>query len=300
MLQLAGHSETVHTLAFAPDGRTLFSAGKDHTVRIWDVMAGSERAKIEGHAGAVLSLAVHPSGKLLASGAADKHFKLWQLPDGRPIEDFDCPKQMAAITGLGWLADRAGTLVMASGERMRPERGGELQLWNFNGKATARTIETDANGFWSLAVAPDPRVVAFGGGARRVGAWEMTRQKPRSFRLNSPSLAVALSPDGRLMASAVERTVLLFDVPKNREQAVLDGHKGLVRALAFAPSGRLLATGSQDQTVRFWSIHEAKAVPGPVYEWPIGGVHCLAFSPDGMLAAAGGDSGTIWVWDLDA
>lgn len=298
MLELRGHSGTVHALAFAADGRTLFSAGKDRTVRIWNLSEAAESARLEGHAGAVLSLAAHRNGKVLASGGSDCSLKLWRLPDGRPIDAY--PKQMASVTGVGWLPDRAGTLLMGCGERMQPERGGELRLWNFAENAKPKNLRLDAHGLWSLAVATQAPTVAWGGGTRLVAAWNITQQEPKIFRLSSPSLAVALSPDGSLLAASLDRTVKLFDLVKGREMTTLEGHKGLVRALAYSPAGRIFATGSQDQTVKFWSLENGAIQPGPVFQWPIGGVHALAFSPDGMLAAAAGESGSVWLWDLDA
>jgi WD40 repeat protein len=73
----------------------------------------------------------------------------------------------------------------------------------------------------------------------------------------------------------------------------------MVRALAFSPDGRLLASGGQDQTVRFWRLADSGVTPGPVYQWPIGAVHALTFSPDGMTAAAAGESGSLLIWDVE-
>lgn len=297
MLELRGHTGTIHALAFASDGRTLFTAGKDQTIRVWNVAEESEVSRLEGHAGSVLSLAVHRNGKVLASGGSDRSLKIWRLPDGRLIDAF--PKQMAAVTGVGWLPDRPGSLVMLCGERLQPERGGELRLWDLAEGSKPKNLRLDSNGFWSLAVAAHAPCIAFGGGARNVAAWNLTQQEPATFRIPSPSLAVAISPDGNLLACTVDRTVKLMDIARRREITTIEGHKGLVRALAFSPTGRILATGSQDQTVKFWSIENGMVQASPVYQWPIGGVHALAFSPDGMLAAAAGESGAAWIWDLD-
>lgn len=69
--------------------------------------------------------------------------------------------------------------------------------------------------------------------------------------------AVALSPDGRLLASA-ERgpacAVFLFDVAGGQLKGRLLGHRGYVQALAFTPDGRRLLSASADTTALVWDM----------------------------------------------
>jgi WD40 repeat protein len=296
MLRLQGHQGTIHAVTFAPDGYTLLSGGADGTIRIWDAALGREKTHFEAHQGAVLCLALHPNGRVLATGGADGCLKLWDLHSGQLVEKR--PGQMAAVTGVAWLSGRT-SLMMGCGERARADRGGELRYWSFDGPAPNRVEQLVPEGVWSLAVARRGATIAWGGGARAVQAKDLTHQAPKSFRQSTPSLAVGLSADGRTLASAQERVIKLWDLESGRERATLEGHKGLVRALTFAPDGSALASGGQDRTVRFWRVAGTEVAAGPVYQWPIGGVHALAFAPDGMTAAAGGDQGEMMVWDVD-
>src|SRR5262249_12740406 len=77
---LTGHTNTVLSLAFSPDGKTLASSSGDDTVRLWDVATGQPRgAPLRGHGDVVNDVAFSPDGAILASCSEDRTIRLWDL-----------------------------------------------------------------------------------------------------------------------------------------------------------------------------------------------------------------------------
>ena len=78
---MKGHTDTIKTLAFAPDSRVVASAGQDETIRLWSVgrLWTEELAVLRGPMGHVLSVAFSPDAQTLASGSQDQIVRLWDL-----------------------------------------------------------------------------------------------------------------------------------------------------------------------------------------------------------------------------
>lgn len=73
--------EDVACLAMSPDGKLLASAGKDRTVRLWDIASGAEKARLTAHRAAVVQVAFSPDGKTLISCSDDQTALLWDVAE---------------------------------------------------------------------------------------------------------------------------------------------------------------------------------------------------------------------------
>lgn len=112
---LEGHRDGIFCVAFSPDGRSLASASRDHTIKVLDVSTCRERHTLKGHTNQVLRLTFSPDGHRLISGCADNTAKVWDVAGGKEL--LTLKGHAAAPTGGRW---RPPAPTRRSGSGTRP------------------------------------------------------------------------------------------------------------------------------------------------------------------------------------
>jgi WD40 repeat protein len=167
-----------------------------------------------------------------------------------------------------------------------------VRLWDLQRRTPLSTLPGRRGGALDLAFSPDGRTLAIG--SDKPELWDVQRRRRLATLPTRQTGALAFSPDGRILATALFSRVQLWDVRRRALMATIPDMSG--GGVAFSPDGETLAISTADHGVRLWDVRRRTleatlfAQAGLIYE--------VAFSPDGRTLAAGTPARGVQLWDV--
>jgi WD40 repeat protein len=265
----------VCAVAFSPNGEVVAYATSDKKIRVRKALSG-ELVQVLELRNRAKAIAFRPMDSCtLASGGMGRSIDIWDLTTGTIKYSIE---DVTLVNALAYSADGKYLASGSLGARVAKQENKTLCLIEY---CKARVLLDGENG-----------------------------QKRRNIH------AVAFAPDSESVAAGCgDGIIRVFDVLTGREKAVLAGHNGPIRSLAFSNDGNAIASGGRGrtggirstraqssgpaergQTLIIWDARTgeiSKRLHGDAFE-----TVCVAFSPNSKVLAAAGRN--IYVFDVNS
>ncbi|MGM3307924.1 protein kinase domain-containing protein [Anabaena sp. WFMT] len=289
ILTITGHSNSINSIVYSPDGNTLASAGRDQVIKLWNTSTGGLIKILTGHSDWINSLAYSPDGKILISGSRDKTIKVWNVSTGREIRILAGHNN--SVCFLSYSPD-GNTLASGSADKT-------IKLWNVSTGKVIITLKEHSDSVLSLAYSPEGNTLASGGADNTIKLWNISTGKVILTLIGHDNWvrSLAYSPDGKILASgSSDNTIKLWNISTGKVIFTLTGHSDSVPSLTYSPDGKILASASGDKTIKLWNASTGWEIN--TLKGHSNSVRSLAYSADGKILASGSADNSIKIWPI--
>jgi hypothetical protein len=275
------HDDSVLGVSFSPNGRSILSASRDRTARLWDRDNGKLLGEFQqGHHYLATTAVFFPAGARFLTAAVDNTTRIWEVSSGMQLQSMEGTGLSAVI------AVTSDGKHIATGSDRRTAR-----IWDGRGNPLAETPDHHAE-VTAVAFSPDGRLLFTGDERGRCRLWDISaanRTSPPKLlweaqRHSRGVKAACFLPNGkRILTASSDRTVAQWNAESGSEITALTlGQTAAVTSLALASDGRRALTAGEDGLVRLWDVDTARKLGE--FGLPEETITSVAFSPDNSTA----------------
>jgi len=296
---LEGHEAIITAAQFSPRAEWIATGDDRGHCRLWkrEGNAWVSSAELEGHSQSIAAMAFTANGQRLVTASSDNTCGQWDVATGRELTEL-------ILKHPTWVSDMD---ISRDGKQAFTYCGdGLLRLWSLAEARIIRTIDPASDAvFTSVDLSPDGRhAMAVCAAKGTVRMWELETGAEvlegegawKDFGRDGITWAASFTPDGNRVVTVGGNDARLWDLATGVSLGRFSPH-GTIAAADISPDGKLLVTGSWDQSVKIWDIDSGQAI------LKLEGVHkgyvnSVEFSPDGGTILTGSDDGTARLWDV--
>ena len=253
--------ESVTSLAFSPDGKTLASgSGDDGYIKLWRLSDGKLLNTIK----AFDDFQENETSLIIAQVNT-----LVYAPDG---------KTLAASSGLGFFTGK-----------------GTIKVWDTTSWNVLQTIDYGKAFLSALTFGPSGEVLAGGLAGKGIDIWRVKDGDLLHSLVHSGHISdLAFTPDGsKLASSSFDGTVNIWNAENGDLIRTLDSGNGVVTGVAITADGRQIV--SADNAIRIWDVDTGDQTSATDFWGSM--VLDLEYSPDGTTLASLGWDGKLRLWN---
>lgn len=260
------HSKSVYSLAFSGDSNWLITGEWEGTIKHWSIpeleeiytQADREDSFNKFCYSGFINFYYESSESLVVVVGAGLITNIWEMPEA---------KKLGTVEGTLFLA---GNPISPQGQYLATllPSGSDINIWEMENYTLYQTYSFDwaelppdlqgtAQSFLSIAFSPLNDMVAAGFSSDEIFIWDLDTGE-QIYKING-DYKISFSPGGELLAIRQDFSkVVILDTETWEEVSFLEEPTEVITSIAFSPNGEIIATGTNDGDMIFWTTSGEK------------------------------------------
>ena len=238
------HSDWVKVAKFHPDSKTLFTAGADRKIVVWNADNHHDYHRFATENRSISDLEIDQTGRFIATVGFDSTLNIYEIESGKKIHSLDCPSQdMRAI------AINAQQKIAVGG------RNGIIRVFDIVTGKKITDMHPHQKRIRDLIFTDDSTIVSCSDDLTVQVSDLVSSSSKQLLKVSAKLHSIADLGGGQLAVGASDNMIRIASITQMREIGFLKGHTGTVCALEV--DGKTLISGSFDTQIRIWTIDDS-------------------------------------------
>lgn len=245
-----------------------------------------------GHSNTVSCAVFSNDGKFLLTGSDDKTIKLWDVSSGHEMRTF-----------TGHESTIRSVYFINNNKSIISKGGSDIKLWDIASGTLLKDISVDCNPFCNMDINKDSSFVACADIKGDIKVWDIKTGNIIQTLNNSGLVKyVFFTPNGKTIITATTRDmkheISSWNINTGEKTSKIAVINYDLRSVSIDPSGKFLATGYFDGTIKFIDINSGKTIK--TLKGHSATILDIKFTSDSESLISASFDKTLKIWDINS
>ena len=247
-----GHTSSISSAVYSPDGKYIVTASWDNTAKIWQAPEGRLLRELKGHTASLTSAFFSPNGKYIVTTSKDSTARIWETSTGNFLNTL---KSHVDWVAAGSFSTDGKYVVTASWDNT-------AIIWE---TATARLqhkLSAHTGAVNDAHFSPDGKYLVTASKDSTAKVWQTSNgQLLYAVKHNDWVNTASFSSDGKhIITASKDGTAKLWVTNNGNLHSTLKGHSGGVNTAVVSIDNKYILTASEDSTARLWEAAKGQLI----------------------------------------